>query len=176
MMPRGVQHGTARVTLPSSREIRIERVFHAPPSLVFELWTTPSLVRRWWGDPSSPLVVCEIDLRVGGAWRYATGGAGDDALTWHGEYLEVNPPRILRTTEVFGDEPDAIAETTLNLDERDGGTDCTITVRHTSRANRDRHLASGVEQGLQRSLDRVDLLLAERAHPEPHMNQESNDE
>ncbi|MCU1487186.1 MAG: ATPase [Actinomycetia bacterium] len=165
MMPRGTRLGTARVTLPSDREILIRRTFDVPRTLVFEAWTTPSLVRRWWGDPTAPLVVCDIDLRVGGAWCYSTAVAGGVGLTWHGTYLEVDPPHRLRCTEIFGDDADDVAETTLTLVEHDGTTECAIGVRHTSQANRDQHLASGMEQGLQRSLDRIDALLAQ--HPDP---------
>ena len=66
------RHGSAVVTLPSDREILITRVFDAPAALVFKAWPTPELVRRWWGFESSPLIVCDIDLRPGGDWRYVT--------------------------------------------------------------------------------------------------------
>ena len=68
----GTRHGSAVVTLPSDREIGITRVFDAPAELVFHAWTTADLVRQWWGWESSTLVVCDIDLRVGGGWRYVT--------------------------------------------------------------------------------------------------------
>ena len=72
MTTTGTRHGSAVVTLPSDREILITRVFDAPAALVFRAWTDPELVRRWWSSEDAPLVVCDIDLRPGGAWRYVT--------------------------------------------------------------------------------------------------------
>ena len=161
------------VTLPSDLEIRVSRFFDAPPSLVFELWTMPALVRRWWPDPSAPLLECEIDLREGGHWRYSTGSGARD-LTWHGTFLEVKRPRLLRSIEVFGSDRDAQAKTTLVLEACDGGTTSTITVLHRTRANRDRHLAMGMEQGLRRSLRRIDRLITELDTPDTEPTQEVN--
>ncbi len=158
----GTRHGSAVVTLPSDREIHITRVFDAPAALVFEAWTTPELVRRWWGFESSPLVVCDIDLRAGGAWRYVTREPDGTELGWHGTYVEIDPPRRLVSTEVFEGYPDAEAQDTLTLTaERHGTTVLSITVLHTSKQNRDGHIASGMEGGLQHSLDRVEDLLLE---------------
>jgi uncharacterized protein YndB with AHSA1/START domain len=155
------RHGSARVTLPSDREIRITRVFDAPAALVFKAWTTPELVSRWWGFESAPLVVCDIDLRPGGAWRYVTREADGTELGWHGTHLEVDAPHRLVSTEVFEGYPDGQAQNTLVLTEHDGTTDLVVTVLHTSRENRDGHVASGMEGGLQHSLDRVEDLLVE---------------
>lgn len=156
------RHGSARVTLPSDREILITRVFDAPPALVFEAWTTPQLVRRWWGWESSPLVVCDIDLRPSGAWRYVTRDADGTELGWHGTYLEIEAPNRLVSTEVFEGYPDGEAQNTLVLSERDGSTELAVTVLHSSTENRDGHVASGMERGLQHSLDRVEDLLVSR--------------
>jgi uncharacterized protein YndB with AHSA1/START domain len=164
-MTTSTRHGSAVVTLPSDREIRITRVFDAPAELVFKAWTTPELVRRWWGYESSPLVVCEIDLRPGGAWRYVTRDADGTELGWHGTYLEIEGPHRLVSTEVFEGYPDGEAQDTLTLREGDGTTMLTITVLHSSVENRDGHIASGMEGGLQHSLDRVEDLLAEIGAP-----------
>jgi uncharacterized protein YndB with AHSA1/START domain len=153
------RHGSAVVTLPSDRDILITRTFDAPASLVFRAWTTPELVRRWWGFESSPLVVCEIDLRPGGAWRYVTRDADGTELGWYGTYVEVDDPRRLVSTEVFEGYPDAEAQNTLTLTEHDGTTVLAIRVLHRSRENRDGHIASGMENGLQHSLDRIEDLL-----------------
>jgi uncharacterized protein YndB with AHSA1/START domain len=155
------RHGSAVVTLPSDREILITRVFDAPAVLVFRAWTTPELVRRWWGYESSPLVVCDIDLRPGGAWRYVTREADGTERGWHGTHLEIEAPHRLVSTEVFEGYPDAEAQNTLTLTERDGTTVLTVTVLHRSKENRDGHVASGMEDGLQHSLNRVEDLLVE---------------
>ncbi|MEY2437471.1 MAG: hypothetical protein QOF97_2307 [Acidimicrobiaceae bacterium] len=155
------RHGSAVVTLPSDREILITRVFDAPAALVFKAWTTPELVRRWWGWESSPLVVCDIDLRPGGAWRYVTRDADGTELGWRGTYLEIEAPHRLVSTEVFEGHPEGEAQSTLTLTERDGTTSFSVTVLHASKENRDGHVASGMERGLQHSLDRVEDLLAE---------------
>lgn len=154
-------HGSAVVTLPSDLEILITRTFNAPRELVFTAWTTPDLVRRWWGFESSPLVRCDIDLRPGGAWRYVTRDADGTELGWHGTYREVERPHRLVTTEVFEGYPDGEAQNTLTLTELDGATVLTVTVLHASKENRDGHIAAGMERGLQHSLDRVEDLLVE---------------
>ena len=155
------RHGSAVVTLPSDREILITRVFDAPAGLVFRAWTTPELVRRWWGWTTSPLVVCDIDLRPGGAWRYVTRDADGTELGWHGTYLEIEAPHRLVSTEVFEGYPDGEAQNTLALTERDATTVLTVNVLHSSKENRDGHVGSGMERGLQHSLDRVEDLLIE---------------
>ncbi len=153
------RHGTAIVSLPSDLEICITRVFDAPATLVFKAWTTPDLVRRWWGFESSPLVLCDIDLRPGGAWRYLTRDADGVELGWHGVYREIDAPNRLVSTEVFEGYPDGEACNTLTLTEVDGGTELTVIVLHATKENRDGHVGSGMERGLQHSLDRVDDLL-----------------
>ena len=165
----GTRHGSAVVTLPSDREILITRVFDAPAALVFEAWTTPAHVRRWWGSESSPLVVCDIDLRPGGAWRYVTRDPDGTELGWHGTYLEIERPDRLVSTEVFEGYPDGEARDTLTLTERgDGTTVLSVTVVHTSKENRDGHIASGMDAGMQPVLDRVeDLLLELQARVRP---------
>jgi uncharacterized protein YndB with AHSA1/START domain len=161
MTPARTRHGSAVVTLPSDREIVITRVFDAPPDLVFKAWTTPELVRRWWGHESSPLVVCDIDLRPGGGWRYVTREPDGTSLAWHGTYLEVDAPERLVSTEVFEPHPEGEAQSTLALARHDATTVLTITVVHQSKANRDGHVASGMEGGLQISLNRIEELLAQ---------------
>jgi len=157
------RHGSAVVTLPSDREILITRTFDAPAALVFKAWTTPDLVRRWWGFESSPLVVCDIDLRPGGGWRYVTREPDGTELGWHGTYIEVDGPHRLVSTEVFEGFPDAAAQNTLVLSETDGITVLTVTVEHTSMEHRDGHIGSGMEPGMQHSLDRIEDLLASGA-------------
>jgi uncharacterized protein YndB with AHSA1/START domain len=157
----GTRYGSAVVTLPSDREILITRVFDAPAALVFRAWTSPELVRRWWSSADAPLVVCDIDLRPGGAWRYVTREPDGSELGWHGTYVDIDAPDGLVSTETFEGYPDATAQNTLRLAERDGTTVLTVTVLHSSQEHRDGHVASGMEPGLQRALDRIDGILAE---------------
>lgn len=152
--------GSATITLPNDTDIDIVRRFAAPASAVFAAWTTPEQVRQWWTDSDEPMVECTIDLRVGGAWRYVTGSNEHGELAWNGTYREIDPGHRLVYTEVFEGFPDAEAVNTLTLVEADGITTVTINVAHKTRANRDGHIASGMEPGMQSVLDRLDDLLA----------------
>lgn len=84
--------GSATVTLPSHREILITRQFDAPAALLFKAYTSPELVKRWWGFDSSEWLVCDIDLRVGGSWRYLTREADGTEVGFHGEYRTIEAP------------------------------------------------------------------------------------
>ena len=150
------RHGTATVTLPSDLEIRITRTFDAPADVVFQAWTTPEYVRQWWSDDDNPVLVCDIDLRVGGGWRYVTRTGDGSELGWHGTYREIEAPGRLVATEVFEGFPDAEAANTLTLTEADGTTTLAVTVLHASKANRDGHVESGMETGMQLALDRLE--------------------
>ena len=154
------RHGSAVITLPSDREILITRRFDAPAALVFRAWTTPAFVEQWWGRESAPLIVCTIDLRVGGSWRYVSRTADGTELGWHGTYREIEAPHRLVSTEVFEWYPDGEAIDTLVLEEHDGVTTLRVTVLHTSRENRDGHVNSGMEGGLQESMDRIESLMS----------------
>lgn len=155
------RHGSANVTLPSDREILITRQFDAPAALVFKAWTTPELVRRWWGFDTSQWLVCEIDLREGGSWRYVTREEGGVEVGFHGEYRTIEAPRRIVSTEVFEGFPDAAALDTIVFDERDGVTTMSITVEHTSQEHRDGHIASGMEGGMQISMNRLEDVVVE---------------
>lgn len=153
--------GTTTVTLPSDEEIRITRAFAAPRHLVFRAWTTPALVRRWWHANRGEMTVCDIDLRVGGRWRYAMLAHGEFEVGFHGEYLEIVPDERLVTTEIYEGAPDVPATTTATFEEADGVTTVTLLVRHGTKQARDMHLQSGMEDGLRDALDLIrDVALA----------------
>ena len=152
--------GTATVTLTSDTSFRITRQFDAPAAQVFAAWTEPEHIRRWWCPPGSTMTVCETDLRVGGRWRYVVATPDGAELAWSGTCLEVDPPTRMVSTEVFEDFPDAEAVDTLTLDEVDGVTTVTIDVVHKTQANRDAHLASGMEEGIQLAFERIDAVVA----------------
>ncbi|WP_130798903.1 SRPBCC family protein [Streptomyces otsuchiensis] len=157
------RHGTAVLTLPSDRGIRITRRFDAPAAALFRAWTTPGSVRRWWGFPSSSWRVCEIDAREGGTWRYVTheqGGSGGFDVAFPRRVREIRPPHLLVTTEVYEGMPDAEAVNTLRFEEDAGGvTTLTLDVAHQEPAHRDAQIASGMESGMQVSMDRLEDLV-----------------
>lgn len=150
--------GSAVVTLPSSTEILITRKFDAPADLIFEVWTTPEHVRNWWGWETDEMKVCEIDLRVGGTYRFVAGD-GDREVAFRGIYREIERPHRLVATEVFEPFPESEALNTLTLEEHDGVTTMTILVEHLSMEARDATIAAGMEGGLQHSLDRIDRIV-----------------
>lgn len=161
------RHGSAVITLPSETEYLITRVFDAPAELVFKALTTPELVKRWWGFESSQWLVCEIDLREGGKWRYVIR-EGDMEVGFHGEYREIDAPHRLVFTEMFegvpDPGPDAYPVCTLRLEEADGVTTMTLRVRHSSQEERDAVLATGMESGMQVSYNRLEDLVRGLAH------------
>jgi uncharacterized protein YndB with AHSA1/START domain len=166
--------GSAVVTTPSDLEIQIVRQFDHPAALLFRAYTTPELVQRWWGFGGWAWLVCEIDLRVGGDWRYVTQDGDPEGerlvVGFHGTYQEVEPPRRLVLTEVFegmGDamprvDPEAAgALNTVTFEQHDGVTTMTIVVLHETQEQRDGHLEGA--DGVQVSMDRLDDLAADLA-------------
>ncbi|HEX4863495.1 MAG TPA: SRPBCC domain-containing protein, partial [Acidimicrobiales bacterium] len=110
--------GPALVTLPSDTQILITREFNAPRSVVYKAWTTPELIRRWWSGDRGEVTVAEVDLRVGGRWRYAMDARGGVEVAFHGEYREIVPDERLVSTDVYEGMPDAgEAVNTLTLTE-----------------------------------------------------------
>lgn len=160
-----IRHGTAVVELPSDREILITRRFDAPARLVFEVWTTPAYVRRWWSSAAAPLIVCDIDLRVGGSWRYVSRDEDGVELGWTGVYREIVADERIVSTEVFEGHPAAVALNTLVLRERRGVTTLTANVLHTTKEHRDGHVTSGMEPGMQLAMNRLEDLLASSPWP-----------
>ena len=146
----------ATVTLPSDEEILITREFDAPRHLVYEAYTTPELVKRWWHANRGEATVAEIDLRVGGKWRYVMVTEDGTEVAFHGEYREVVPNERLVSTEAYEGVPDPDANATLNtltLTEVDGRTTLEILVKAPSKEIRDMIIESGMEDGLQDALN-----------------------
>lgn len=150
--------GSATVSLPADEQILITREFDAPKNLVYKAWTTPELVKRWWSGERGEVTLAEIDLRVGGTWRYVMTGEGFE-VGFHGEYQELVPNERIVSTEVFEGMPDAASLNTLTLTETDGRTLLTIVVQHSSKEHRDGHVNSGMEVGLQESLDALERVV-----------------
>ena len=145
--------GTATVSLPTDEQILITREFNAPKHLVYKAWTTPELVKRWWHANRGTMTVAEIDLRVGGRWRYVLVTEDGLEVGFHGEYREIVPNERIVSTEIFEGYPDEEAVDTLTFTEAGGRTTLTVLVQHTSKESRDAHIESGMEDGLQDALD-----------------------
>lgn len=146
----------AEVTLPSDTQILISREFDAPARLVYRAWTEPELVRRWWHARRGEMTVAEIDLRVGGGWRYAMIAKGGFEVAFHGEYREIVPGRRIVSTEIYEGAPEAQALSTVTFSESDGRTRLELLVEHTCPEHRDMHLEAGMEDGLQDALELLD--------------------
>jgi len=155
--------GQLKVTMPSDREIAMTRVFDAPRKLVFDAHTKPELVRRWLlGPPGWSMPVCEMDLRVGGKYRWVWRGDSDGStMGIGGVYREIVAPERIVSTERF-DEAWYPGEglNTLVLVEEGGRTTLTQTMRYQSTEARDAVLKSGMEKGVAASYDRLAELLA----------------
>jgi len=153
---------TFKVTTPSDTDIVMTRVFDAPRHLVFEALTKPEHVRRWWGilDDKHSVPVCEIDLRVGGAWRFVGRGPDGDIPAFYGEYREITPPDRLVNTEFFEPFPDAGSLVTTVLTEEGGKTQLTVTASYPSKEVRDMVLQTGMEHGAAISYDRLEEVAA----------------
>jgi uncharacterized protein YndB with AHSA1/START domain len=151
--------GVLTLTTPSDREVLITRTVDAPRRLVFDAWTRPEHLSQWLLGPAGwTMPVCEIDLRPGGAWHYGWRRADGTGLDMHGEYREVSPPERLVFTERWGgDWPETLH--TLVLTERDGRTTMAQSVLYPSREARDAALATGMNDGLTASYERLDTLL-----------------
>ena len=151
--------GTATVTLPTDEEILVTREFDAPRHLVYRAWTTPELVRRWWSGRRGAMTVAEIDLRVGGAWRYVMVANGGFQVAFHGTFREIVPNERIVTTEIYEmpeAEPIADADAPLNIvtfAEAEGRTTLTLLVQTSSKEIRDAIIDSGMEGGMQEGLD-----------------------
>jgi uncharacterized protein YndB with AHSA1/START domain len=154
---------SAKVTLPEDTQILITREFDAPKEFVYRAYTEPELVSRWWHANRGEMMVCDIDLRVGGAWRYVMVAPGFGEVAFHGEYREIVPGERLVSTEVFEGMPDAEALDTLTLSEQDGRTTLTLLVEHRTKMHRDAHVESGMEDGLQDAFDGLERVAVELA-------------
>lgn len=149
--------GKLKVTLPSDKEILLTRVFDAPRDLVYEAMTNPKYVRQWWCCfDGFTMPVCDMDVRVGGKYRYVMVGPDGSEVAFNGEYREIVPPRRIVHTEIFEPYPESPTLVTLTLDERDGKTHYRSHVLHQTKEARDMHVTSGMEQGADIALDRIE--------------------
>jgi uncharacterized protein YndB with AHSA1/START domain len=149
---------TATVTLPTDEQILIVREFDAPRHLVYRAMTEPELVRRWWSGERGEVTSAEIDLRVGGTWRYVMTAHGEFEVAFHGEYREIVPNERIVSTEVYeGAPPEAgYATNVVTLTEHDGRTTLEVLMEVDSKDVRDMILATGMETGMQESYDALE--------------------
>ena len=151
--------GTLKVTTPTDREIVMTRVFNAPRRLVFDAFSKPELLKRWFGPRGWSLPVCEVDLRVGGGFRFVMRGPDGKEMGMRGVYREITPPERSVHMESFDDYPGE-SQNTLVLVEDRGRTTLTITVLYQSREIRDAVIKSGMEHGAAECYDKLAELLA----------------
>ena len=151
--------GTATVTLPTDTQILITREFDAPKDLVYKAWTTPELIKLWWSGDRGTVTSADVDLRVGGRWRYVMTASNGFEVAFHGEYREIVPNERIVATEVFEGMPnaeEAAVVTTNTFTEKNGRTTLTILAQHPSREIRDMVINSGMETGMQEQMDRLE--------------------
>jgi uncharacterized protein YndB with AHSA1/START domain len=151
--------GTAKVTLPADRQILITREFNAPKRLVWRAYTTPELVKRWWSGDKGTMTTAEIDLRVGGEWRYVMVAQGGFEVAFRGTYREIVEPDRLVNTEIFEGIPDPddhAGLVTVTLTEKDGRTYLEMLCEYRDQTDRDAVIGSGMESGMQESMDALE--------------------
>ncbi len=151
---------TTTLTMPSARETVITHEFNAPRQLVYQALTQPEHVKNWYGPRSMTMVSCEIDLRVGGTWRFVTRAPDGSEHAFSGEYREIVPLEKIVNTERY--EPMAAHEylATMTLEERGGKTFLRNVLSYKSQDDRDGHINSGMEPGMRETYERLDEVLA----------------
>jgi uncharacterized protein YndB with AHSA1/START domain len=150
---------TVPTTAPDDTSIVVRREFGAPPPRVWRAMTEPEHMRRWLGAPDFPLTTCEMDVRVGGSYRWVFG-SGERSMGVSGTFEEVAAPARMVSTEQFDDFPGPSVNTIVLVEAGDSRTAMTLTVRYADRATRDGWVASGMTDGLGQGYDRLDEVLA----------------
>jgi uncharacterized protein YndB with AHSA1/START domain len=161
-----VNSSSFNVTTPSECEITLTRLFDAPRELLWEAMSKPEHVKRWWGilDDKHSMPVCEIDFRVGGAWRFVGRGPRGE-YGFHGVYHEIVRPERVVFTEIYDPFPDDGSMVTSILTEESGKTRLTVTSRYRSQEVRDFVIKTGMESGAAISYDRLEDLVVELQRP-----------
>lgn len=152
------------IATPTDREVVMTRTFDAPARMVFDALTTPQLLRRWYGPTGWTLDVCEVDLRVGGGWRFVSRRPDGKAIGQRGVYVEIDPGRRLVNTESWEDWDAGETLVTTVLTEHDGKTTYTSTILFPSRQVRDTVLKSGLEQSAEQLYARLATVLGSESN------------
>jgi uncharacterized protein YndB with AHSA1/START domain len=151
---------TVLIANPGEPMFTVTRTFNAPARLVWEAWTKPEYMRRWYGNSCATLELCEMDVRPGGAWRRVLRMNDGKTIGFHGVYKELEPPHRVVFTEIFEPFPDHPSVVTVTLAERDGKTFAKVVQLHQSVESRDAHIGSGMEQGMRETLDQLEAFLS----------------
>jgi uncharacterized protein YndB with AHSA1/START domain len=152
----------------SERELVVTRKFKGSAHVLFDAWTKPELLQRWWAPKSRgvSLFACESDLRVGGTYRYAFGRDPSDPEVFSGRYIEINRPTRLILTQVYErlrHVGEAVVTVTFEQDE--GTTHLTLHQLFPSKEALEGALASGMEHGMRETFDQLDVLVTSQSHP-----------
>ena len=153
--------GSLQVTTSGDREVVMTRVFDAPRNLVYDAFSKPELLKRWFGPRGWSLVVCEVDFRVGGGFRFVLRSPDGKDMGMRGVYRELLPPERSVHMESFDDYPGE-SQVTASFIERDGKTTLTVCVLYPSQMVRDIVIQSGMEHGAAESYDKLAELLLDR--------------
>ncbi len=156
--------GSAVLTLPTDKQILVTREFDAPKDLVYEAYTTPELIEKWWAGQRGKVTSVEVDLRAGGDWRYVMKSTEGLEVAFHGTYREIVPEERLVFTEVFEGIPEAglpasgeeDSVNTVTFTEVDGRTTLTMLTETSTKDVRDAIIESGMEGGMQEALDALE--------------------
>jgi uncharacterized protein YndB with AHSA1/START domain len=151
---------TVLIANPGEPSFTITRMFNAPARLVYEAWTRPEYMKRWYGMTCMTLEVCEMDVQPGGKWRRKLRGPDGKLFGFYGEFKELEPPHRMVFTETFEPFPDHPSTVTVTLTERDGKTFAKVVQLHDSVTSRDAHIGSGMETGMRETLDRLDAFVS----------------
>jgi uncharacterized protein YndB with AHSA1/START domain len=153
----GKSSGKLKVTLPSDNEILLTREFDAPPRMVYEVMTKPEYVKYWWCCMDGfSMPVCELDLRVGGRWRFVMRSPDGKDVAFNGEYREIVPAQRIVNTEIFEPYPDLPSLVTTTFEVRGDKTLFRALVLHETKEARDMHVNSGMELGAGIAYDRLE--------------------
>ncbi len=153
--------GSAVVTLPGETQIHVTREFNAPKDLVFRALTEPDLIARWWTARRGEAKAFDVDLRVGGDWRYVMVTPDGTEVAFHGTYREIVPNERLVYTEIFempGISDDDATVNTVTLEESGGRTTMTSVTECHVAETRDTIIATGMEGGMQDAYDLLEEL------------------
>ena len=150
--------GSTVVTVPTDTQIQITRDFNAARHLVYKAWTTPELIKRWWSGDRGEVTIADVDLRVGGKWRYVMVANGGFEVAFHGVYREIVPNERIVWTEVFEAMPDGEALNTVTFSEADGRTTLTLVMQMASKEERDAVISSGMEHGVREQMEHLEKI------------------
>ena len=150
--------GSTVVTVPTDTQIQITRDFNAARHLVYKAWTTPELIKRWWSGDRGEVTIADVDLRVGGKWRYVMVANGGFEVAFHGVYREIVPNERIVWTEVFEAMPDGESLNTVTFSEADGRTTLTLVMQMASKEERDAVISSGMEHGVREQMEHLEKI------------------